>query len=294
MCPARFTLCQTASAALSRRVQKAVDYPPLCEMSDVQRRELHQVLLEADNFEDLPGKGRRRSSKPSRSGPTYGSWATTSLSPRSPPAAAGETEAARDRRAQRRGAACPGPPSGRRCHLIRRARRMPPSEPPPGRVYARHELGGGTGADLDAPAAVVPVDAHLRLPSTATVTRMGANPGVGKRHPHSGWCDAVSFGAAQGRGPCEREVLEVRQMPRVADPVLEHGRLEQAEYWLRITCVTSHWTTRRQPGRHGAAARLSLCRPGRWPPPITRLPSWSGVGRQFPTAVTPNRSRRVA
>jgi hypothetical protein len=25
-------------------------------MSDVQRRELHQVLLEADNFEDLPGK----------------------------------------------------------------------------------------------------------------------------------------------------------------------------------------------------------------------------------------------
>jgi hypothetical protein len=56
MWPARFTLCQMATAALSRRVQKAVGYPPLCEMSDVQRRELHQVLLEADNFEDLPGK----------------------------------------------------------------------------------------------------------------------------------------------------------------------------------------------------------------------------------------------
>jgi hypothetical protein len=45
-----------ASAALSRRVRKVVAYPPLCEMSDLQRREFHEALLDADSFEDLPGK----------------------------------------------------------------------------------------------------------------------------------------------------------------------------------------------------------------------------------------------
>jgi len=43
-----------ASAALSRRVGKVVAYPPLCEMSDLQRREFHEALLAADSFEDLP------------------------------------------------------------------------------------------------------------------------------------------------------------------------------------------------------------------------------------------------
>jgi hypothetical protein len=45
-----------ASAALSRRIGKVVAYPPLCEMSDPQRREFHEALLDADTFEDLPGK----------------------------------------------------------------------------------------------------------------------------------------------------------------------------------------------------------------------------------------------
>jgi hypothetical protein len=45
-----------ASAGLSRRVGKVVGYPPLCEMSDLQRREFHEALLDADAFEDLPGK----------------------------------------------------------------------------------------------------------------------------------------------------------------------------------------------------------------------------------------------
>jgi hypothetical protein len=45
-----------ASAALSRRVRKVVAYPPLCDMSDLQRREFHEALTEADAFEDLPGK----------------------------------------------------------------------------------------------------------------------------------------------------------------------------------------------------------------------------------------------
>jgi hypothetical protein len=45
-----------ASAELSRRVEKVVRYPPLSELSELQRRELHQALLEADAFEDLPGK----------------------------------------------------------------------------------------------------------------------------------------------------------------------------------------------------------------------------------------------
>jgi hypothetical protein len=45
-----------ASAVLSRRVKKVVAYPPLSEMGDRQRREFHEALLDADRFEDLPGK----------------------------------------------------------------------------------------------------------------------------------------------------------------------------------------------------------------------------------------------
>ena len=44
------------SAELSRRVEKVVGYPPLCAMDTTQRREFHEALLEADGFEDLPGK----------------------------------------------------------------------------------------------------------------------------------------------------------------------------------------------------------------------------------------------
>jgi len=45
-----------ASAELSRRVEKVVSYPPLVEMAEQQRREFHEALLDADSFEDLPGK----------------------------------------------------------------------------------------------------------------------------------------------------------------------------------------------------------------------------------------------
>jgi hypothetical protein len=45
-----------ASVALSRRVGKVVGYPPLSELSDLQRREFHEALLDADDFEELPGK----------------------------------------------------------------------------------------------------------------------------------------------------------------------------------------------------------------------------------------------
>jgi hypothetical protein len=45
-----------ASAELSRRVEKVVGYPPLSEMGDLQRREFQEALLDADSFEDLPGK----------------------------------------------------------------------------------------------------------------------------------------------------------------------------------------------------------------------------------------------
>jgi hypothetical protein len=40
-----------ATAALSRRVGKVVGYPPLSELSDVQRREFHEALLEAGGLE---------------------------------------------------------------------------------------------------------------------------------------------------------------------------------------------------------------------------------------------------
>jgi hypothetical protein len=45
-----------ASAELSRRVERVVGYPQLVEMDDRQRREFHEALLDADSFEDLPGK----------------------------------------------------------------------------------------------------------------------------------------------------------------------------------------------------------------------------------------------
>ena len=45
-----------ASAELSRRVEKVVGYPPLSEMDQQQRREFHEALLDADSFEDPPGK----------------------------------------------------------------------------------------------------------------------------------------------------------------------------------------------------------------------------------------------
>jgi hypothetical protein len=45
-----------ASAELSRRAERVVGYPPLSEMSDPQRRDFHEALLNADTFEDLPGK----------------------------------------------------------------------------------------------------------------------------------------------------------------------------------------------------------------------------------------------
>jgi len=39
---------------LSRRVENVVGYPPLSELSDPQRREFHEALLDAATFEDLP------------------------------------------------------------------------------------------------------------------------------------------------------------------------------------------------------------------------------------------------
>jgi hypothetical protein len=60
-----------ASAVLSRPLEKVVGYPPLSEMSALQRREFHEALLDADSFEDLPGKWQRRSSKQTRTGWTY-------------------------------------------------------------------------------------------------------------------------------------------------------------------------------------------------------------------------------
>ena len=44
------------SPELSRRVEKVVGYPSLSELGDLQRREFHEALLDADSFEDLPGK----------------------------------------------------------------------------------------------------------------------------------------------------------------------------------------------------------------------------------------------
>jgi hypothetical protein len=44
------------SAELNRRVEEALGHPPLSDMGADQRRELEEALLDADGFEDLPGK----------------------------------------------------------------------------------------------------------------------------------------------------------------------------------------------------------------------------------------------
>jgi hypothetical protein len=55
-CKDIYAVPRMARTELSRRVEKVVGYPPLSEMSGQQRRELHEALLDADSFEDLPGK----------------------------------------------------------------------------------------------------------------------------------------------------------------------------------------------------------------------------------------------
>ena len=44
------------TAELSRRVEKVVGYPPLCDTGDLQRQEFHEALLDANASEELPGK----------------------------------------------------------------------------------------------------------------------------------------------------------------------------------------------------------------------------------------------
>jgi hypothetical protein len=44
------------STSLNRRIEKVVGSPPLAEMGERQRREFDEALLEANGFEDLPGK----------------------------------------------------------------------------------------------------------------------------------------------------------------------------------------------------------------------------------------------
>jgi hypothetical protein len=61
-----------ASADLSRRVEKVVGYPPLSEMGDPQRREFHEVLLDADSLEDLPGKWQAAILEAEQSRPSWG------------------------------------------------------------------------------------------------------------------------------------------------------------------------------------------------------------------------------
>jgi hypothetical protein len=47
-----------ARAELSRRVEKVVGYPPLSELGDLQRRELHRALLGADSSRICPRNWR--------------------------------------------------------------------------------------------------------------------------------------------------------------------------------------------------------------------------------------------
>jgi hypothetical protein len=50
-------------------VRKVVPYSSVREMSDLQRREFHQALLDADSFEDLSGKWQAAILKAERNRP---------------------------------------------------------------------------------------------------------------------------------------------------------------------------------------------------------------------------------
>jgi hypothetical protein len=52
-----------ASLSLSRLAGKVVGYPPLSELSDHQRREFHEALLEAAALRICLGSGRPRSTR---------------------------------------------------------------------------------------------------------------------------------------------------------------------------------------------------------------------------------------
>jgi hypothetical protein len=45
-----------ASAGVEPLVERGAAYPPLSGLGDQQRREFHEALLDAEVFEDLPGK----------------------------------------------------------------------------------------------------------------------------------------------------------------------------------------------------------------------------------------------
>ena len=70
-----------ATAELSRCVEKVIGYPPLSELGDLQRRELHEALLDADSSRTCPESGSQRSSRRNRTGRTCGSCRTTSPIP---------------------------------------------------------------------------------------------------------------------------------------------------------------------------------------------------------------------
>jgi hypothetical protein len=69
-----------ATAELSRRVEKVVGYPPLAELSDLQRREFHEALLEGRQLRGSTRQvsGSRRFSKRSTTGRSCGSSTATS------------------------------------------------------------------------------------------------------------------------------------------------------------------------------------------------------------------------
>jgi hypothetical protein len=74
-----------ASAELSRRVENVVGYPPPSELSNGQRREFHDALLEAATFEGLPGKWPAAVLKAEQTGRSCASLPATSSSRRSCP-----------------------------------------------------------------------------------------------------------------------------------------------------------------------------------------------------------------
>ena len=59
-----------ASAELSRRVEKVVGYSPLAVLGAEQRREFQEALLDANAFEDLPGKWQAAILQAEQSRPT--------------------------------------------------------------------------------------------------------------------------------------------------------------------------------------------------------------------------------
>jgi hypothetical protein len=133
-----------ASADLSGRVEKVVACPPLSEMGDLQRREFHEALLDANSFEDLPSKWQAAIVEVEGNGPRLrevgGGESVGSLATRD--GAARVRGPGRSRPSRRETLSGPE-------YVVKGTSRTTPNGEPIGHAMTTGDVGGRHGVDVD-------------------------------------------------------------------------------------------------------------------------------------------------